>query len=154
MANKQLNFGKDLLLTPFFEADDWDTLDLCTKPLLRVAGADELVDLGTAADIDNLRQAIVLRLLTPLGILSDLGHAAYGSRLQELVGELNTPVTRNRAKVYVLQALAQEPRVAKVTKLVVQPPKITGRTDTLRIDIDILPLDSSDPLRVGLEVAL
>jgi phage baseplate assembly protein W len=154
MAQKQPLFGNDFLLTPFYRATEWDSLDVCTDPALPVAGVRENIDIASTGGIQTLRQAIVLRLLTPLGCLADLGHAGYGSRLSELVGELNTEATRNRAKVYVLQALAGEKRIRKIINLSVEPPRITGRTDTLTIVVDILALDSNDPLRVGLEVAL
>ncbi len=154
MAERQLLLGKDLLMTPFYTATEWNSLDLCCDPALPVAGADENVDFAGTEGVNTLRQAIVLRLLTPLGSLADLGHAGYGSRLNELVGELNNQATRNRAKVYVLQALACEKRIRKITSLTVDPPRITGRTDTLKITVDALPVDSDDPLRVGLEVAL
>ena len=64
--------------------------------------------------MDNLKQALLLRLLTPRGALELLGHPDYGSRLSTLIGELNSETNRNRAKLYVLEALAQEPRISQV----------------------------------------
>ncbi|MEZ4664701.1 MAG: GPW/gp25 family protein [Caldilineaceae bacterium] len=91
------------------------------------------VDLDTLTELDNLRQALLLRFLTPVGELEALGHPDYGSRLFDLIGEPNTPTNRNRAKMYVLQALAQEPRVAEVLSVDVT----TRPADRTRIDIDV-----------------
>ncbi|MCZ7627058.1 MAG: GPW/gp25 family protein [Candidatus Methylomirabilis sp.] len=77
----------------------------------------EQVDLDTWSSVDNLVQALFLRFLTPAGELAILGHPNYGSRLAELIGELNNETNRNRAKLYVLQALADEPRVKKSSRL-------------------------------------
>lgn len=87
-------------------------------------------DLQTVAGVDNLQQALLLRFLTPLGELAPLGHPRYGSRLFELVGELNNDTTRNRAKMFVLQALAEEPRVKEVLSVTVtQHPDVRERID-------------------------
>src|SRR5690348_15586339 len=67
------------------------------------------VDLDTLSAQDNLKQALLLRFLTPVGELALLGHPDYGSRLHELIGELNNDTNRNIAKLFVLQALAAEP---------------------------------------------
>jgi phage baseplate assembly protein W len=89
------------------------------------------VDLQTVAGIGNLEQALLLRFLTHAGELAELGHPTYGSRLPELIGELNTEANRNLAKMYVLQALRDEPRVSEVESVTV-----TTRSRT-RIDIAV-----------------
>ena len=58
---------------------------------------DPLMDLGVVSGLDNLGQAVILRLLTPKGELAPLAHPEYGSRLHELVGRQNTATTRNLA---------------------------------------------------------
>jgi phage gp46-like protein len=91
------------------------------------------VDLDRLSGVENLKQALLLRFLTPVGELAALGHSRYGSRLYELLGQPNTEASRDRAKLYVLEALAAEPRVAKVIAV-----KVTSRrTDPTRIDIAI-----------------
>lgn len=104
------------------------------------------VDLETLSGADNLKQALLLRFLTAVGELATLGHPTYGSRLFELLGERNTETNRNRAKLYVLQALAAEPRVKEVRSVQVTQ----GRTDRTRIDIDVtlIPIDSDTPLNL------
>jgi phage gp46-like protein len=104
------------------------------------------VDLETLAGLENLQQALLLRFLTHMGEMEVLGHATYGSRLHELVGELNVKRTHNRAKVYVLQALAMEPRVAKVLAVTVAQ----NATDRTRMDIDVwlTPIGSDTPVNL------
>lgn len=104
------------------------------------------IDLETLSGLDNLKQALLLRFLTPVGEMTPLGHPNYGSRLFELIGELNTPTNRNRAKMFVLQALAAEPRVQQV--LAVQVTQ--NQADPGRIDIDVwlTPIDSDTPLNL------
>jgi phage baseplate assembly protein W len=91
------------------------------------------IDLQTVAADDNLKQALLLRFLTRRGELEPLGHPAYGSRLFDLIGERNTLANRNRAKLYVLEALAMEPRVAEVLSVAVD----TNRADPNQIDIAV-----------------
>lgn len=104
------------------------------------------VDLERLSGGDNLKQALLLRFLTPVGALSHLGHPNYGSRLFELIGERNTPTNRNRAKMFVLQTLAQEPRVAEVARVEVT----TDRTERTRINVavNLIAIDTDTPLNL------
>lgn len=103
-------------------------------------------DLDTHTGIDNLVQALFLRFLTPMGEMAILGHPEYGSRLPELIGELNTDTTRNRAKLFVLQSLAAEPRVKKVLDVKVTQ-NLRDRT-VMDIKIQLLVIDSDTPLNL------
>jgi phage baseplate assembly protein W len=146
------HLGNDLLVTPFFEADEWDTVDLTTNPR-GTPYRDEPVDLALARGVENLQQALILRLLTPVGSLSALGHASYGSRLHELIGQENVEASRLRARVYVLQAIAQERRVEKVLSLTIAA-VTADAPHTLRIAARVQPVGGGDPVALGLEVAL
>ena len=124
-------FGTDLKLLGNRERqhsrDRGADLSTVTRP---ESGA---VDLDRVSSLENLKQALLLRFLTPVGELAPLGHSRYGSRLYELLGERNTEGNRNRAKLYVLEALAAEPRVSKVIAV-----KVTSRrTDPTRVDISV-----------------
>jgi phage baseplate assembly protein W len=146
------HLGRDLMLTPFFAATEWDALDLVARP----AGQpypDEPVDLGTARGEEALRQAMILRLLTPVGALAELGHAEYGSRLGELVGLENTETNRLRARAFVLQALAQEGRVEEVLDLRVGVPS-NGAGDRISVSFRVRPTGGGDPVTLGLELGL
>jgi len=105
----------DLLVVPFFKAHDASPLDLTLRRRsprgIRAQGATEAYDLGTVEDRENIAQALILRLMTPRGSLRALGHANYGSLLYRLIGELKTEAARNLCRAYVLEVVAQEPRV-------------------------------------------
>jgi phage baseplate assembly protein W len=104
------------------------------------------VDLNTLADTDNLIQALFLRFLTAQGELAVLGHPDYGSRLNNLIGELNNETNRNRAKLFVLEALAAEPRVKEVRSLLVTQ----NKSDRTRMDINLslTTIDTDTPLNL------
>jgi len=109
-------------------------------------GLTDQIDLEPLSGVDNLIQALLLRFLTPVGELTALGHPEYGSRLHELIGELNSETNRNRAKLFVLQALEAEPRVKKVLSVRVTQ----SRSDPTQMDIDVslLPIDSDTPINL------
>lgn len=88
-------------------------------------------DLQTLQGVATLQQALLIRFLTHSGEMAILGHPEYGSRLHELIGEPNTETNRNRAKLYVLQALAEEPRIEEVLAVSVTQ----NRADPTRVDI-------------------
>ena len=103
-------------------------------------------DLETVSGLDNLRQALLLRFLTPAGELAVLGHPNYGSRLFELLGERNTATNRNRAKMFVLQALAGEPRVKEV--LSVQVTQNEAERTQMDIGVWLVAVDSNTPINL------
>jgi phage baseplate assembly protein W len=119
--------------------------------LAAAQGAHTLLDFSTLDGRDNLAQAIVLRLLTPRGELAELGHPEYGSRLNELLGTPNTETRRSLAKLFVLEALAQEPRIDKVLDATVTPH--ADRQNELRHLVDIVirvkPIGSTDVVTIG-----
>jgi len=155
--------GTDLALTryvgvassvPLAAADSWGTLDLQVVPggkggLPRTGDVD---DLGAVSGRANLAQALVVRLLTRRGALSALGHPDYGCRLLELIGELNNDATRNRARLFTIEAIAQEPRVKQLLDL--QVGVVPDQPETLRISFSILPIADDDPLALTLDVSL
>lgn len=154
--------GADLAVTryigtagsqPLDVADSWGSVDLAVRPGSRAPRqAVEPVDLGRVEGRANLAQALVLRLLTPAGSLADLGHPEYGSRLGELTGRLNDETARNLARLYTIQAVAQERRVTEVLDLAV-----TASADVpnvLTIGLAVRPINDDEPLALGLELTL
>jgi phage baseplate assembly protein W len=101
-------------------------------------------DLVTLTGVDNLKQALLLRFSTPVGELAPLGHKDYGSRLHQLIGEPNTETNRNRAKLYLLQSLAGEPRIEKVLNVKVKSDP--RRRDRIQIEVSAKVLGSDTPL--------
>ncbi len=104
-------------------------------------------DMGTVSGRDNLAQAVLLRLLTPKGELAPLGHPEYGSRLHELIGRENTATVRNLAKLFILESLKAEPRIAKVSSILVEPAK--GARDRVDVLLRVQPVSSSRTVTIG-----
>jgi phage baseplate assembly protein W len=163
MAQTFARLGSDLALTRYVgtpsavaldSADSWGGLDLQVVPASlgrRAPTADE-TDIGVVSERANLGQALIVRLLTPLGGLAPLGHPEYGSRLGELIGRGNDAATRNLARLYVIEALRSEPRVTKLLDLAVTT--TPDSPDTVRIAFAVQPRGDDEPLALGLEVAL
>lgn len=105
------------------------------------------VDFALVSDHDNLAQAVIMRLLTARGELSALAHPDYGSRLHELIGSQRTETTRNLAKLYVIEALKQERRIAEIVQVTVgnQP----GARFRINIFIQIKPVNDSRIIDLG-----
>lgn len=95
-------------------------------------GAD--ISIGTTGDMElvsedmNLAQAILHRLRTIRGELSDIGHPEYGSNIYDMVGEPNNETTRERLKMIVRNTLLQEPRIKEIVRIDVKPRKVGGMT--------------------------
>jgi phage baseplate assembly protein W len=108
--------------------------------------ATDLGDLDTITDEDNLVQAIIHRLTTWEGELEDIGHADYGSRLHEVVGEVNDKRTRERLKNLVHACLEAEPRIMKIVDI----KAVQNLQDLHRVDIDItvLPVGKRDLIKL------
>ena len=103
-------------------------------------------DLETLTRVHNLKQALMLRFLTPVGEMAVLGHPNYGSRLSELIGQPNTETTRNRAKMFTLLALGQEPRVAEVLSVTVTTAR--SNRNQINIDVSLRVIQESTPLNL------
>jgi phage baseplate assembly protein W len=149
----------DLLVVPGFVAHDAAALDLvpAVKPARARGslspGSNEAIDAETVDGRENLAQALVLRLLTPRGSLAALGHGAYGSRVHELVGERKTDALRNLCRAFVLEAVAQEPRVEdKAVALDFDPAAETASTFVFTLTVQ--PRGGGEQVDLGLEVTL
>lgn len=104
-------------------------------------------DIAIVEGIPAAVQMLANRLKTRRGELAALGHENYGSRHHELVGEPNNERNRNLVKLYVLQALRHEPRLAQVVDCKVFSPDEPPRA---RIDIEltVLLIDQHEPLNL------
>jgi phage baseplate assembly protein W len=143
MTEPQDRFGTDLRLLRDLEKQNSrnPANDLITRH--RTGGGQ---DLDTVTRVENLSQALLLRFLTEIGELAVLGHPGYGSRLFDLIGELNSETNRNRAKLFVLEALQAEPRVKEIRSVNVTQ----NRAEPTRMDISVLllPVDSNTLLNL------
>jgi phage baseplate assembly protein W len=121
-----------------------------TRPDFMGIGMDLQVtksgDLMISHGRQNLGQAILHRLLTRKGELTDTGHPDYGSRLHELIGEPNNSRTRDLVRLYAKECIAQDPRVHEIVGL-------TGTTapddpHVVLLEITVLPIRSSVPMNI------
>jgi phage baseplate assembly protein W len=116
----------------------------------RVVVADRsklLSDLARVSGRRNLEQAIVIRLLTPRGELTAVGHPDYGSRIHELIGQPNTENTRNRLRLFILEALQQERRVAEIVEVAVS--QTPGVREGVSVRLRVLPIGDTNILDLG-----
>ncbi len=110
-------------------------------------GEGILQDVDTICGRDNLIQAVIIRLLTPLGELSALGHPDFGSRLHELVGRVNTETTRNLIRLRILESLQREPRIQEIVEVTVEPS--VARRSSADVSIVVLPIGVTETVRIG-----
>ncbi|SEL93630.1 hypothetical protein SAMN04489760_10153 [Syntrophus gentianae] len=149
--------GKDICVLPYMTAHDAAEVDFAvvSRPdtSRKAPSGSSLDDIAVVEERRNLAQAIILRLLTPKGSLASLGHAAYGSRLTELIGRPKTKAIRNLCRLYVLETLAQEPRI-EPKAVSFQFDETAESIDNLVFTCQVKPLNSQDPLAISLEVSL
>ena len=78
-------------------------------------------DLESVSGLENLVQALTLRLLVDRGELAGLGHPRYGSRIRDLIGEPLDRANLELLRRYVRQELLRDPRVEEVLQVRVTP---------------------------------
>lgn len=106
---------------------------------------------STVSGKDNLIQALTLRLIVYRGHLEELGHARYGSRVADLIGEPLDRANLGLLRRYVRQALKEDPRVEEVTWLEVSArPDLPGAVD-VRASIRAI---TGDEVELGLSLDL
>jgi phage baseplate assembly protein W len=103
-------------------------------------------DLQTVSGRENLGQALMQRLLTRKGELTDLGHPRYGSRLHELIGQPNNQATRDLVRLYAKECVMQEPRVKDIAEVKVTP--VSGDPHAVILDITVIPIKSNVPMNL------
>ena len=142
--------GRDL--RALYRVTDGRHEDVDLSTATAVVRGSVLSDLVASAAVDTAVQAVVHRIKTVKGELADLGHPDYGSRHHELVGQPNTVRNRNLVKLYILQALASEPRIRKVLAASVDPDPQRDRVTislTLAFIGAAVPLDLVVPFSFG-----
>jgi hypothetical protein len=92
-------------------------------------------------------------MLTPRGALAELGHAEYGSRLGELIGQRKTDTARALCKTFVLEVLAQEPRVDNAAIEFAFDIASEGPSE-LRFTVAVRPVTGDDIVAIDLAVGL
>ncbi len=149
------DLGTDLKVIvgpPGLAARDGSGLDLLSINGLPL-GARHAFDLARIDGRENLAQALILRLLTPVGALGPLGHAAYGCRLTELIGGAKTAGSRALCKAHVLAAVAQEPRVEDKAVEFAFDPASEGPSE-FRFTLTVRPRTGAPDVTLDLAVTL
>jgi phage baseplate assembly protein W len=149
----QANLGTDLALElldsralSIYRAKDEERRTAAGGRPLRVR------DFVTVEGRENLGQALTARLLTPKGELGPLGHPAYGSRLHEVVGQRNTPTTRNLAKLFIIESLKAERRIETILSVEVAPHPVN--TFLIQVAISVKPVGGDAPIEAAFELEL
>lgn len=84
----------------------------------------------TVTGLDNLAQALLLRILVGEGELAALGHASFGSRVRELIGERLDRTNLELLRRLVREALKRDVRVAEVVSVrVTALPSVPGAVE-------------------------
>lgn len=78
-------------------------------------------DNGRVEGLDNLRQALIFRLLVQRGELAQLGHPRFGSRLHESIGVRMTRANLDLLRRHTRRAILSDSRVEKIEVLMVEP---------------------------------
>lgn len=106
-----LALGKDLDILPAprsFGQPGWDSEVFEMKANTKGA-------LATKRGIDNLKQSLYIRLITPLG--SYLGHPRYGSKVHLYLGKKNTEENAMLLNIEIERTLRTDARVVSVEKV-------------------------------------
>lgn len=121
------------------------------RPVYRLAETARLPrrawDFMPRDGLENLAQAVLMRLLTPRGELASLGHPEYGSRVHELIGQENNTARRNLLKLFILEAVKLEPRIERVVELKVAPSP--GTRSTVDVLLKVQPVGASELVVIG-----
>ncbi len=109
-------------------------------------------DISIADGIDNVRQALILRLRVRKGELARIGWPDYGSRLHELIGEPNNTRTHLKLMAFARSAVEADPRVAEVENVSTQV--LPGERDVVRVIMEIRLIDQPNPISLVIDLAL
>lgn len=151
MDERLAHLGTDLALDYTLEGGFFEDADLVT--LRRPTSPARPRDLALLGGVEAITQAIANRLKTRKGELAPLGHPDYGSRHHELIGEPNTERVRNLIKLFVLQALRDEPRIEKVLDATVRPTQEPPRSQ-VSIELTVRLISGPNPLNLVVPFSL
>ena len=142
----EVRLGRDLELRYLETAGMFEDAEFATTSRRGVT-YDVLLDIAVTAGVPAAVQMLANRIKTRRGELAALGHPEYGSRHHELIGEPNSERNRNLIKLYILQALRHEPRIAEVLECSVTTPVDPPR-DQVRVELTVLLIDEHEPLNL------
>ena len=135
-------FGRDLRAVYGTGDGRFENLDLDVEEAPAPLGLRRGVDSITG--VDNAMQAVIHRIKTRMGELAPLGHPEYGSRHHDLIGQPNSAHNRNLVKLYILQALARDPRIEEVLSAKINFDPQRDR-DTVNLELSLQLMGSPVP---------
>lgn len=103
-----LALGRDLSMT----ADEGYFKTRGSHDEIFSLSASDKGDVKTVQGVENLKQALIARLLTPMGSL--LLHPRYGSTIHELIGKKNTVDNMRILEDEIVKTLKKDSRVERV----------------------------------------
>jgi len=107
---------------------------------------DENGGLKTVSGLENLAQALRIALETGRGELAH--HPLYGTHIREYIGGGRTLMTESALAAEVVRAMETEPRVSSVIGI----PTLTINQDIIRIEVDVRPIASPNPMVFGYDL--
>ncbi|UOF90757.1 DUF2634 domain-containing protein [Fodinisporobacter ferrooxydans] len=138
-ANQFQNNGQTQTYSTIF-GTDWSLDD--NGFLMRSNG-----DIATVSGVDNLKQALKLRLQTELGAL--MLHPDYGSELFSILGEAGQTYFIGLAKHYITECAKQDIRVRDA-----QLSNVTFQNDSLFGTLTVYPIGSQDPISQPIQIPI
>ncbi len=154
----QQNIKSQVLITGstlLYPPDPTQSLNLSNSLLLgtdwRLDGNGYLLrasnEVATVSGLNNLTQALSLRLVTPLGSL--LLHSDYGNGLFDIIGEGGQPYFTGLAKYYIEQCILQEIRVQSATVT-----DLTFLNGTIIANVTVFPVGAQDPISMPIKIPI
>ena len=120
--------------------------EISGKDFINVESGRGKQDIASVSGVDNLVQAINLRLNARKGDLRKLGHPNYGSRLHTLIGKLNTSANRKLLEAYTRECIRQEHRIKEIVTITVESSR--SEPSRVRVHATVKPIDSQVPLNL------
>lgn len=107
-------FGEDLYL--FDSTENWRGANAIVSENINLdLIADESGDLMSIKGIDNLTQALILRVITSLGEIPR--NPEYGSNLISMIGKGGTPMALRMMTIEVAKTIRSDPRIIDATDI-------------------------------------
>lgn len=135
-----LALGKDLDIEPI--PDQYGYI-INEEEKLELEG-DPQGDLKTTRGMENLKQALYIKLITPKG--SYVGHPRFGSEVDKYIGRKNTKENATLLALEIERTIKTDGRVSKVKKL---DSYLTGRSVKMKFSISTIDLEDAFEFVIG-----
>lgn len=131
------------------DQDDFGT-DLQLDFLSNRADLSGSQGLSKVSGVDNLVQALTLRLMLDKGELSVLGHPRYGSQIRDFLGEPLDRANRELIRRYVRKTLLEDDRVEEVLEIKVRHKD--ERQDSIQVSAQVQAVRVEMPLNIEVTI--